>query len=165
MSGTVKFYHPDETLVYNIEQCFCKVVYLKKQTCLVLEIISSEDLDHCEEDSLQNEFPQIIMNIDDFPINLQTKDELIDSQISIVQGTAEIQDEEGEDIEVFYTNLEVVEDDFELNNNELNFSKSKNGHLSVVWTGEVEDFITKSEDKIPFKVKCIFVNKKIEIVD
>lgn len=165
MSGTIKFFHPEETFIYNVEKSFCKVVYLKKKNCLILEIESTEDLDHLEEDSLQNEFPKVILNIDDFPINEQDKKQLFGKSYDIPVGTVEEEDEDGETAEVFYTNLFVNEDDWELNANKLEFSKTKKGELRLVWTGEVDDFTESGEDTIPFEVDCKLVNKKIVIQD
>lgn len=161
MSGTIKFFHPEETFTYTIDKCFCKIVYLKKQNCLILEIESTEDIEHLEEDSLQNEYPKVILNIDDFPVSFQDKKQLIGKEIQIPEGTVEIPDEDDE-LEVFYyTNLMVNEDDLETNENILKFSRDKNGVLFVHWTGEVIDFTDKYEENLKFEAKCSFVNKKI----
>ncbi len=165
MSGTIKFFHPEETFTYTIEKSFCKVVYLKGQHCLILEIESTEDIEHLEEDSLQNEFPKVILNIDDFPINAQDRKHLVGETVEIPEGTVEITDEEGELEEVFYTNLMVNEDDLEINNNVLKFSQDKNGTLKVHWTGEVIDFTDYSDDNLGFEIDCSFVNKKIIVAD
>ena len=165
MSGTIKFFHPEETFIYKVEKSFCKVVYLKKKNCLVLEIESTEDLDHLEEDSLQNEFPKVVLNIDDFPIDVQEKKQLNGKSYKIPLGTVEEEDDDGEVDEIFYTNLLVNEDDWELNENNLQFSKTKSGELRILWTGEVDDFTEISEDAIPFEVDCILVNKKIIVED
>lgn len=162
MSGTIKFFHPEETFVYKIDKSFCKVVYLKKKNCLVLEIESTEDLDHLEEDSLQNEFPKVIFNIDDFPIDVENKKALFGKTYEIPESTIEVEDEEGEIEEIYYTNLSVNEDDYEINNNKLEFSNKK-GKLHLSWTGEVEDFTEESDDVINFEISCDLVNKKIEI--
>lgn len=165
MSGTIKFFHPEETFIYYLEKSFCKVVYLKKKNCLVLEIESTEDLDHLEEDSLQNEYPKVVLNIDDFAISVQHKNELSGNTFEIPEGTGEEEDEEGELEEIFYTNLSVNEDDFELNENKLTFSTSKKGKLKLHWTGEVMDFTEITEEVIPFEVSCKLENKKIVIED
>ena len=162
MSGTIKFFHPEETFVYNVDKSFCKVVYLKKKNCLVLEIESNEDLDHLAEDSLQNEFPKVVLNIDDFPIDVNSKKNLPGKNYEIPESTVEEEDEEGELEEIYYTNLSVNEDDFELINNHLKFSE-KNGKLQVLWTGEVDDFTEETDDLIKFEVKCSLVEKKIVI--
>lgn len=165
MSGTIKFFHPEETFIYHVEKSFYKVVFLKKKNCLVLEIESTEDLDHLEEDSLQNEYPKVILNIDDFPVNVQTSKNLFGNSYEIPESTMEEEDEEGEIQEVYYTNLSVNEDDFELNDNYLTFSKNKNGQLHLLWKGKVDDFTETTDNVINFEVDCYFVNKKIEIVD
>ncbi|MBV7440582.1 hypothetical protein KRX57_04050 [Weeksellaceae bacterium TAE3-ERU29] len=162
MSGTIKFFHPEETFVYNVDKSFCKVVYLKKKNCLVLEIESNEDLDHLAEDSLQNEFPKVVLTIDDFPIDVDSKKRLAGKSYEIPESTIEVEDEEGELEEIFYTNLIVNEDDFELNNNHLKFTE-KNGKLQLLWTGEVDDFTEETDDVIPFEVKCNLIDKKIVI--
>ena len=165
MSGTIKFFHPEETFVYNVDKSFCKVVYLKKKNCLVLEIESTEEIEHLEEDSLQNEYPKVILNIDDFPIDVQDKNQLKGKSYEIPVGTVEEEDEEGEIEEIFYTNLFVNEDDWELNKNQLKFSKGKNGELCLIWTGEVEDFTETTDEMIPFEVDCMLINKKIVVED
>ncbi|MGP2570762.1 hypothetical protein ACT4R9_01880 [Ornithobacterium rhinotracheale] len=163
MSGTIKFFHPEETFVYQVDKSFCKVVYLRKKNCLVLEIESTESLDHLAEDSLQNEFPKVVFSVDDFPIDVENKKKLPGKTYEIPESTVEVEDEEGEVEEVFYTNLSVNEDDFEVNNNELKFSTSKNGKLHLVWTGEVEDFTEETDELIRFEVKCSLIDKKIEL--
>ncbi|MGI9527295.1 MAG: hypothetical protein ACR2MS_09315 [Weeksellaceae bacterium] len=165
MSDTIKFFHPEETFVYHLEKSFCKVVFLKQKNCLILEVESTEDLDHLEEDSLQNEFPKVLFNVDDFPIPYQTKKDLVDKIVEIPFGTGEVENEEGELEEVFYTNLSVNEDDFEINNNVIKFSKDKDGDLRVHWTGEVDDFTEVSEEPISFEMDCSLRPKKIEILD
>ena len=165
MSGTIKFFHPEETFTYTIDKSFCKVVYLKKQNCLILEIESTEDIEHLEEDSLQNEYPKVILNIDDFPINVKDKNQLIGKTYEIPEGTVEVRDEEGDLEDIYYTNLMVNEDDLEINANVLKFSKNKNGALKLHWTGEVLDFTDYSDDNLSFEVECNFVNKKIVVSD
>lgn len=163
MIGTIEFFHPEETLTYHVEKAFCKVVFLKKRNCLVLEIESNEDLDHMPEDSLQNEFPKVILSVDDFPISYENKHKLSGNTIEIPFSTAEEEDEEGEIEEFFYTNLSVKEEDFEVENNILKFSKDKNGKLFLSWTGEVPDFTDSTDDMIEFKVKCSLADQKLEI--
>ncbi|MDO5655685.1 MAG: hypothetical protein Q4G27_06055 [Flavobacteriaceae bacterium] len=165
MSGTIKFFHPEETFVYKVEQSFCKVVYLKKKNCLVLEIESNDDIEHLDEDSLQNEFPKVILNIDDFPISVQDKRQLAGKRFDIPIGTAEIEDEDGELIEIYYTNLQVNEEDWELNSNRLEFSRNAKGELCIMWTGEVEDFTEATDDMISFEVNCALVDRKIIVED
>ena len=69
MKGILKIYHPDETLKYNIKSTYCKAVYSNKQHFLELEIITDDGLDHVDDDSLQYNFPQLSLNISDFPID------------------------------------------------------------------------------------------------
>ena len=165
MSGTIKFFHPEETFIYNIEKSFCKVVYLKKKNCLVLEIESTEDLDHLEEDSLQNEYPKVVLNLDDFPIDVQDKKQLKGKSYQIPLGTIEAEDEEGEIEEIYYTNLSVNEDDFELNENVIKFSRNDKGQLQLLWTGEIADFTESTDENISFEVDCTLVDKKIVVED
>lgn len=165
MNDTIKFFHSEETFVYHLEKSFCKVVFLKQNNCLVLEIESTEELDHLDEDSLQNEFPKVILNVDDFPIPYQNKKDLIGKTIKIPLGTGEIENEEGDLEEIFYTNLSVNEEDFEINNNVITFSQDKNGDLRVHWTGDVIDFTEVSDDTISFELDCSLKSKKIEIID
>ena len=165
MSGTIKFFHPEETFTYTIDRSFCKIVYLKKHHCLILEIESTEDIDHLEEDSLQNEFPKIVLNIDDFPIDFQDKKQLVGKTIQIPYGTDEVEDEDGEMEEIYYTNLLVNEEDLEMNSNVLKFTQNKNGVLKVHWTGKVVDFTDVTDDNLSFEVECQFVNKKIIVED
>ena len=68
MKGILKSYHPDETLKYNIKSTYCKAVYSNQKHFLEVEIITDDSLDHVDDDSLQYHFPQISMNLSDFPI-------------------------------------------------------------------------------------------------
>ncbi|MXV38629.1 hypothetical protein GO491_08065 [Flavobacteriaceae bacterium Ap0902] len=165
MSDTIKFFHPEETFLYFPEKSFCKVVFLKQQNCLILEIESTEDLDHLEEDSLQNEFPKVLFNVDDFPISFQNKKQLVAQTVEIPVGTGEVENEEGEMDEVFYTNLSVNDGDYELFNNIIKFNEDKNGDLRVFWTGEVDDFTEVSDEPMAFEIDCSLKSKKIEIID
>lgn len=166
MSGTIKFFHPEETFHYTIDKAFCKVVFLKQKNCLILEIESTEDLDHLDEDSLQNEYPKVILNIDDFPVGVKDRKQLAGKTVEIPEGTVDVFDEEEEEnIEMFYTNLMVGEDDLEINDNVLNFSQSSKGVLKLHWTGEVADFTDQTDEMLNFEVDCSFTNKKIVIED
>ena len=73
---TIKFFHPDETFNYNIEKSLCKVVFQGNKKCLLVEIHSTDDLEHVEGDSLQNDFPQLSLFIDDFPLDVESVEEL-----------------------------------------------------------------------------------------
>ena len=68
MKGILKIYHPDETLKYRIQSTYCKAVYSNTQHFLEVEIITDDSLDHVEDDSLHYHFPQISMDVFDFPI-------------------------------------------------------------------------------------------------
>ena len=159
---TIKFFHPEETFTYYIEKCFCKVVYSGQQHQLLIEIHSGDSLDHVEDDSLQNEFPQVIFSVDDFPVNINSVNELNGKTIEIPNCFVEIEDEEGEIEEFFYTNIHFSEDDFEADNNQLNFFKNESGTLCLKWKGEVADFTEQTDDYIPFEIECAFVPQKIE---
>jgi len=159
---TIKFFHPEETFTYYIQKCFCKVVYSGKQHQLLIEIHSTEDLDHVEDDSLQNDFPQVVLSIDDFPVNVASVNELNGKTIEIPDSYVEIEDEEGEIEEFFYTNVNFLEDDFEADNNKLSFFKDSSGTLCLKWKGEVSDFTGQTDGHIPFEVECAFVPQKIE---
>ncbi len=163
MSGTIKFFHPEETFLYHIEKCFCKVVFSNQLQNLVLEIESTEDLYHVEEDSLQNEFPKVVFNIDDFSVPVNHQKKLAGESYEIPVGTVELENEEEEIIEIFLTNLNVNDEfDFETNNNSLTFSK-KEGELHLHWKGEAEDFTEALDAPIPFEIDCLFVPKKLNV--
>lgn len=159
---TIQFFHPEETFTYYIEKCFCKVVYSGQQHQLLIEIHSNDDLGHVEDDSLQNDFPQVSLTIDDFPLQVQSIEELNGQSIEIPQSYAEVEDQDGEITEIFYTNVNVSEGDFEAEKNQLSFFKDQNGTLCVKWKGEVMDFTEETEEFIPFEVSCAFVPQKIE---
>ena len=153
---TIKFFHSDETLNYKIEKSLCKVVFQGNKKCLLVEIHSNDDLEHVEGDSLQNEFPQLSLFIDDFPLDVESVEQLTGKKVSIPYGFAEEEDEEGELVEVYYTSLNVSEDDYETVNNELNFSVNDKGILTLNWKGEVQDFTQNTEGDIPFEIECTF---------
>ncbi len=69
MKGILKIYHPDETLKYNIRNTYCKAVYSNQQHFLEVEIITDDSLDHVDDDSLQYNFPQLSLEVFDFPID------------------------------------------------------------------------------------------------
>ena len=123
---------------------------------LLVEIHSNDDLEHVEGDSLQNEFPQLSLFIDDFPLDVESVEQLTGKKVSIPYGFAEEEDEEGELVEVYYTSLNVSEDDYETVNNELNFSVNDKGILTLNWKGEVQDFTQNTEGDIPFEIECTF---------
>ncbi|QQV02432.1 MULTISPECIES: hypothetical protein [Chryseobacterium] len=149
MKGILKIYHPDETLKYNIKSSYCKAVYSNQQHLLEVEIITDDSLDHVEDDSLQYNFPQISMEIFDFPID---SDE--------IEGkTFLINDSEEES----YTEVDLFDDeDAFIYDNELCFEKNEENELQVIWKGTIDDFYTGSDTPIPFRMKCEF--KQDEIV-
>ena len=69
MKGILKIYHPEETLKYHIKSSYCKAVYSNKKHFLDVEIITDDSLDHVDDDSLQYNYPQLSMNIIEFPID------------------------------------------------------------------------------------------------
>src|SRR5690606_12915764 len=106
---TIKFFHPEETFTYHIEKCFCKVVFSGKQHQLLVEIHSTDSLDHVDDDSLQNEFSQVTLYVDDFPIQVESVEELVGQTIKIPNSYDEIEDEDGEIEEIYYTNVNFDE--------------------------------------------------------
>lgn len=159
---TIKFFHPEETFTYYIDKCFCKVVYSGQQHQLLVEIHSTDDLDHVEDDSLQNEFPQVTLTIDDFPLECHSVEELSGRTFEIPHSYSEVEDEDGEITEIFYTNINFSEEDFEADKNRLSFFKDESGTLCVNWKGEVIDFTEETDEFISFEVSCAFVPQKIE---
>lgn len=153
---TIKFFHPEETFIYHIEKSLCKVVYQEKKKCLLVEIHSNDDLEHVEADSLQNEYPQLSMFIDDFPVEADAIEQLAGNTVSIPYGFVEEEDEEGEMQEVYYTTLNVSEGDFETVNNTLSFGLNEQGVLTMKWKGSVQDFTEETDGDIPFEIECSF---------
>lgn len=153
---TIKFFHPDETFIYKIEKSLCKIVFQGNKRCLLVEIHSTDELEHVEGDSRQNEFPQLSFFIDDFPLDAESVEQLNGKKVAIPYGFAEEVDEEGETVEVYYTTLNVSEEDHETVNNELSFNINEKGLLTLSWKGEVQDFIDESENDIPFEIECTF---------
>lgn len=149
MKGILKIYHPEETLKYHLKSTYCKAVFLNKEHFLEVEVISDEDVDHVEDDSLQYQFPQIAFNISDFPIDAET----------LLDQTFEIEDEN-----INYVDLFNDEDAY-TTNNVLKFENDANGDLILFWNGNITDFYTGTEDVIPFKLKCNFKADEIEIDD
>lgn len=146
MKGILKIYHPEETLKYHLKSTYCKSVFLNNENFLEVEVISDDDLDHVEDDSLQYQFPQIAFNISDFSID---GDELSGKSFSV--------DDEHTEVDLF------DDEDAFLSDNELNFETDEEGSLVLFWKGAITDFYTQSEDLIPFKLKCHFKPDEIEI--
>ncbi len=153
---TIKFFHPEETFTYYVEKCFCKVVYSGKQHQLLIEVHSTDDLDHVEDDSLQNEFSQVILSIDDFPVSFSSPDELEGVTLEIPNSYVEVEDEEGELEEFYYTNVNFSEGNFEADENQLSFFKDNSGTLCLKWKGKTQDFTEESDEFIPFELECVF---------
>lgn len=153
---TIKFFHPEETFNYNIEKSLCKVVYQGDKQVLLIEIHSTDELEHVEDDSIQNEFPQLSLFIDDFPLDVESAEELNGKTIEIPYGFAEEEDEDGELHEVYYTSLNVSEEDYEVVENKLTFSINEKGILSLNWKGQVQDFTEETAEDISFEINCTF---------
>ena len=150
MKGILKIYHPEETLKYHIKSTYSKAVYSNQKHFLEVEIITDDSLDHVDDDSLQYRFPQLSMNVYEFPIE--------DAQ---VEGkTFEINDSDDET----FTEVDLLDDDDAfLYQNELSFANNENGDLELFWKGEITDFYTGSDETIPFKLKCNFRQDEIEV--
>lgn len=150
MKGILKIYHPEETLKYNIKSTYCKAVYSNKQHFLEVEIITDDSLDHVDDDSLHYNFPQLSMNVFDYPIE----------SAEIAGQKFEINDSEEET----YTNVDLFDDeDAYLYNSELSFDTNAEGELQLFWQGNIDDFYTGSDQPIPFKLKCNFKEDQINI--
>jgi len=152
MKGILKIYHPEETLKYFIKITYCKSVYSNKQNFLEVEILTSDSLDHVEDDSLQYKFPQLSLNVFDYPISVSE----LDDQIFMIDDT----DEDS------YTEVDLFDDEEAfLYDNELEFSNNENDELQLCWKGNITDFYTNSDDPIPFKLKCNFREDNIDVED
>lgn len=150
MKGILKIYHPEETLKYHIKSTYCKAVYSNTQHFLEVEIITDDSLDHVEDDSLQYNFPQISLDVFDFPIE----------DNDVLGKTFLINDSDEEN----YTEVDLFDDeDAYLYDNELGFENDENGELQLCWKGNISDFYTGSDEPIPFKLKCNFRQDEIEI--
>jgi hypothetical protein len=160
---TIKFFHPEETFTYHIEKCFCKVVFSGKQHQLLVEIHSTDSLDHVDDDSLQNDFSQVTLYIDDFPIAVESVEDLVGQTIEIPTSYEEIEDEDGEIEEILYTSVNFSDGNFEADNNTLSFFQDENGIVCLKWKGEVQDFTEESDDYIPFELSCAFTAESIEV--
>ena len=149
MKGLLKIYHPEETLKYHINSTYCKSVYSNKQHFLEVEIITDDSLDHVDDDSLQYNFPQLRLNISDFPIDTE----------ELTGNSFEISDTD----EDTYTEVDLYDDEEAfLFNSTLSYDQNTEGQLQLCWQGEITDFYTGSDEPIPFKLKCHF--KPDEIV-
>lgn len=152
MKGILKIYHPEETLKYFIDSTYCKSVYSNTQNFLEVEVITNDSLDHVDDDSLQYQFPQLALNVFDFPI----AEAELDNQKFLIEDT----DEDS------YTQVDLYDDeDAFVFENELSFDKNDNDDLELCWKGNITDFYTGSDEPIPFKLKCNFRQDDIEIDD
>lgn len=150
MKGILKIYHPEETLKYHIKSTYSKAVYSNQKHFLEVEIITDDSLDHVDDDSLQYRFPQLSMNVYEFPI----EDDQVEGK------TFEINDSDDET----FTEVDLLDDDDAfLYQNELSFANNENGDLELFWKGEITDFYTGSDETIPFKLKCNFRQDEIEV--
>ena len=151
MKGILKIYHPDETLKYNIKSTYCKAFYSNQKHFLEVEVITDDSLDHVDDDSLQYNFPQLSLEVIEFPIDS-----------SEIEGkTFEINDSDDE----IYTEVNLFDDeDAFIYDNELCFEKNEEDELQVIWKGTIDDFYTGSDTPLPFRLKCEFTPDEI-IVD
>ena len=150
MKGILKIYHPEETLKYHIKSTYSKAVYSNQKHFLEVEIITDDSLDHVDDDSLQYRFPQLSMNVYEFPI----EDDQVEGK------TFEINDSDDET----FTEVNLFDDeDAFLYQNELSFTQNENRDLELLWKGEITDFYTGSDETIPFKLKCNFRQDEIEV--
>lgn len=150
MKGILKIYHPEETLKYHIKSSYCKAVYLNEHHFLEVEIITDESLEHVEDDSLQYPFPQLSLNVFDFP--------LYSAQLE--GKTLKIEDSP----ENTYTEVDLFTDDEAfLYENQLTFELNDQKDLQLIWSGEIDDFYTGSSEHIPFKLKCHFREDELEL--
>ena len=85
--------------------------------------------------------------------------ELIGKTIEIPNCYVEIENEEGEIDEIFYTNVIFDEDEFEADDNKLSFFKNDAGVLCLKWKGKIQDFTEESDDYFPFELECEFSDK------
>jgi hypothetical protein len=150
MKGILKIYHPEETLKYNIKSTYCKAVYSNKQHFLEVEIITDDSLDDVDDDSLHYHFPQLSLNVFDFPIE--------DSDIAGKTFAINDSDEEN------YTEVDLFDDDEAyLYDSKLTFEKDSEGDLKLLWKGNIDDFYTGLREPIPFKLKCNFKQDEVEV--
>lgn len=150
MKGILKIYHPDETLKYHISNTYCKAVYLNEKYFLEVEIRTNDDLDHVDDDSLQYNFPQLSLDVFDFPIE----------DPELAGQTFQIDETEGDS----YTEVDLFDDvEAQLAENQLSFKTDEDGELQLMWQGKINDFYTSSGEMIPFKLKCSLKQEEIEV--
>lgn len=152
MKGVLKIYHPEETLKYHIKNSYSKAVYLNNEHFLEVEIITDENQDHVEDDSLQYPFPQIALRIFDYPLE----------QNELSGQTFEIEENE----ELVYSEVDLYTDqDAFLYKNRLEFTSDPAERMELIWSGEIDDFYTDSGEPIPFKLKCHFEELEPEFIE
>jgi len=152
MEGILKIYHPEETLRYNIKSSYCKAVYSNAKNFLDVEIITDDDLEHVEDDSLQYNFPQLSIGISDFPIDTE---DLVGKVFAI--------NDTDEDI---YCTVNLFDDEVaNIYDNELRFSLDEYGELQLIWKGLIDDFYSNNPKPIPFKLKCNFKRNEPEYIE
>ena len=152
MKRILKIYHPEKTLKYHIKSNYCKAVYINSKIFLEVEVITDDSLDHVDDDSLQYNFPQLSLDVFDFPIDSNE----LEGKTFIIEDT----DEET------FTEVDLYDDeDAYLYNNQLSFSKDENDELQLIWQGKIDDFYTGSEEPLLFKLKCHFNPVDIEVED
>src|SRR5690606_7928866 len=114
MKGILKIYHPEETLKYHIKNTYCKAVYSNSEHLLEVEVITDESLDHVDDDSLQYNFPQLSLEVIDFPV----ENGEIEGQTFDVNDTDEAS----------YTEINLFDDEEAyLLENKLSFDKNSEG--------------------------------------
>ena len=136
MKGILKIYHPEETLKYHISSTYCKGGLSQFKNFLEVEIITDDSLDHVEDDSLQYNFPQLSLDVFEFPIDSN----------ELEGKTFRIEDTDEET----YTEVDLYDDEEAyLYENELSFSKDEEDVLQLFWQGKIDDFYTGSDEPIP----------------
>lgn len=150
MKGIIKFYHPDETLKYRISLSHCKAVYANELHFLDLEIITEEDPNDLEEDSLKYAFPQLAFRIIDLPLK---NPDLTQNELVLDEKDAT------------FTELDLYcDEEAYLYDNHLVFEEIE-GVLNLIWKGECDDFFTGTDRPVTFKLKCDFSEDAPEIAE
>lgn len=167
MKSYIKIYHPEEVMHYHVEKCFSKVVFQNTKNHLVVEVNSTEDLYHVDEDALQNSYPQVSFYLEDVEIPFSSLDELEQKVIEIKEPLAKKFDPTTEEeIEIELATAEIDSRlDALLYNNELFFSSSGNGSQTLLWKGDMTNFVDDDTETIPFEIFCTFEPQDEEIED
>ncbi len=152
MKGVLKIYHPEETLKYHIKNSYSKAVFLNNEHFLEVEIITDDNMDHVEDDSLQYPFPQLALRLFDYPLDSD----------QLGGRTFEIKEEE----ELSFCEVDLFSNqDAYLYENRLEFNNDSQGNTELIWSGTIDDFYTESQSPIPFKLKCHFQELEPEFID